>query len=103
MRTKKRLTVLLVILAMVVALFTGCSSGGTKKGKVEGGSQGSSQEAEVKAGTGRFFENVVPLPKGISRIRSFRKLADGSLGAVGEDDKKDKGYYLLQSKNLGKK
>lgn len=103
MRTKKRLTVLLVILAMVVALFTGCSSGGTKKGKVEGGSQGSGQEAEVKAGTGRFFENEVSLPKGISRIRSFRKLADGSLGAVGEDDKKDKGYYLLQSKNLGKK
>ena len=85
MRKKRKLTALLMMLAMVVTLVAGCSSGGTEKKKTDGGGLKQGQGTEAKAGSGRFFENEITLPDGIDRIKSLKKLSDGSLGAVGED------------------
>lgn len=102
MRKKRKLTALLMMLAMVVTLVAGCSSGGTEKKKTDGGGLKQGQGTEAKAGSGRFFENEITLPDGIDRIKSLKKLSDGSLGAVGEDSG-ERVYYLLQGKDFGKK
>ena len=98
MKNKIKIITLMLILAMVMTLFSGCKGGRSKtKGDVENTSGGS---WETKVGSGRFFESEVLLPKEISRVRSLRKLSDGSLEVIGEN-KDDGKYYILKSTDGG--
>ncbi len=99
MKRKKKGIALILGLIMVLTLLGGCSDDGKEK-KIQ---QDTSQEAEKessKKGSGRFFENECPLPKGTKRICAMRKMEDGSLGVVAMRD--DMSHTILTSSDQGK-
>lgn len=100
MRKSKRAVSFTLLLGMVLMLLAGCGGGseeqkgGKEKDLADGGL--------IKAGTGRFMEEEVALPKEIREIRALRKLSDGSLEVIGETDETGN-CFLLGSSDGGKK
>ena len=97
-KKRKRLTALTLILSMMILLLAGC---GGKEGDGDKGENRQDGTGPVKAGTGRFMEEEITLPEGIRRIRSLKKLSDGSLEAVGEADEAGN-YFILKSSDSGR-
>lgn len=100
MQRAKKISSLLLILVLLTTMLVGC--GGEEQGKKQGKEQVSPLEKKEnkKGGVGRFLESEVELPENINSILTLRKLSDGTLGVVAENEKK---YYVLKSKDLGKK
>ena len=82
MNKKRRLMSLTWLLGMVLMLGSGC---GDTAGDERGGNRGDlAENGLIKAGSGRFIEEEISLPKEIRKIKAMRKLSDGSLELLGD-------------------
>lgn len=100
MNKKRRLMSLTWLLGMVLMLGSGC---GNTAGDERGGNRGDlAENGLIKAGSGRFIEEEISLPKEIRKIKAMRKLSDGSLELLGDSGQTDS-CLLLRSSDGGKK
>ncbi len=100
MNKKRRLMSLTWLLGMVIMLGSGC---GDTAGDERGGNRGDlAENGFIKAGSGRFIEEEISLPKEIRKIQAMRKLSDGSLELIGNSGQTDS-CLVLRSSDGGKK
>lgn len=98
----KKAAILMIILLIIMTVAGGCNSNSNSNNKnsKQKAKPQADQTATNQTGSGRFFENELPLPKGIKSIQNLRKLSDGSLEALGTNED-NKNYSILKSTDLG--
>lgn len=100
MRKSKRAVSFTLLLGMVLMLLAGCGGGSEEKKGDKG--NGLADSGLIKAGTGRFMEEEIALPKEVRQIKALQKLSDGSLELIGEADGTG-ACFLLRSSDNGQK
>lgn len=100
MRKSKRAVSFTLLLGMVLMLLAGCGGGSEEKKGDKG--NGLADSGLIKAGTGRFMEEEMALPKEVRQIKALQKLSDGSLELIGEADGTG-ACFLLRSSDNGQK
>lgn len=99
MKIRRKGAALILMLAMVLALLGGCSDNSDMK-TIQQKETGGKETENAIQGDGRFFENELTLPKGIKEIMAMRKLEDGSLEVLAQQN--DKGHSIYNSTDQGK-
>lgn len=100
MRKSKRAVSFTLLLGMVLMLLAGCGGGSEEKKGDKG--NGLADSGLIKAGTGRFMEEEIALPKEVRQIKALQKLSDGSLELIGEANGTG-ACFLLRSSDNGQK
>ncbi len=117
MKGKNKFIAIVTVFVMLIMLSGGCGGGGSKqpeKGRIQSqdnGSVNNDNTVQVKAGTGRFFENEITLPGELQNINALKRLEDGSIAVIGSSRNSRNGkktgrensysYYIFKSNDKG--
>ena len=102
MKGKNKFIAIVTVFVMLIMLSGGCGGGGSKqpeKGRIQSqdnGSVNNDNTVQVKAGTGRFFENEITLPGELQNINALKRLEDGSIAVIGSSRNRcrERRYYV---------